>query len=151
MNAMTHAGPAGVPPLTAATRSMPMMGVLRALLLGEAALGLAGAVFLSLLAAALRDFLGGESGRAAEELVRFAAGAAFLFAIAAAIAARGARRRRTWAWTLAALLQLALAMGTGAAVIVAAWHPIYLAGFGLTATVMLVLSTASVRRALGQE
>jgi hypothetical protein len=151
MDAMTHPGSAGVPPLTAATRSLPMMGVLRALLLGEAALGLAGAVFLSLLAAALRDFLGGDSGRATEEAVRFAAGAAFLFAIGAAIAARGARRRRTWAWTLAALLQLALAMGTGAAVIVAAWHPIYLVGFGLAAVVMFALSTASVRRALGQE
>jgi hypothetical protein len=151
MNAMTHAGPAGVPQLTAPTGSMPMMGVLRGLLLGEAAVGLAGAVFLSLLAAALRDFLGGESGRATEEAVRFAAGATFLFAIGTAIAARGARRRRTWAWTLAALLQLALAMGTGAAVIIAAWHPIYLALFGLAGVVMFVLSTASVRRALGQE
>ena len=129
---------------------MPLVGVLRALLFGEAILGLAVAVFLSLLAAALADFLGGDSGRAAEERVRFAAGGAFLFAIGAAIAARGARRRRPWAWTLSALLQLVLAIGTGVAIMVASWHPLYLIGFALAAIVMLVLSTASVRRALGQ-
>jgi len=128
-----------------------MVGVLRGLLLGEAVLGLALAIFLSLLAAALANFLGGESGQAAEERVRFAAGGAILFAIGAAIASRGARRRRTWAWTLSALLQLVLAIGTGAGIMVASWHPLYLIGFALAAVVMLVLSTASVRRALGQE
>lgn len=130
---------------------VPMIGVLRALLLGEAAAGIALAVFLSLLAAGLRSFLGGESGRAAEETVRFAAGAAFLFAIFAAIASRGARRRRAWAWTMAAVLQVILAVGTGVAVLFAEWHPLFLVGFGAGAVVMLVLSTTSVRRALGQE
>ena len=128
-----------------------MIGVLRTLLLGEAAATLALAVFLSMLAAGLRDFLGGDAGKAAEETVRFAAGGAFLFAIFAAIASRGARRRRSWAWTLAALLQVLLAIGTGVAVMAAAWHPIYLVGFGAAALVMLVLSATSVRRALGQE
>lgn len=126
------------------------MGVLRGLLLGEAALGVAAAVLLSLVAAALRDVIGGEAGRGAEESVRFAAGGAILFAIGAAIASRGVRRRRSWAWTLTAILQLVLAIGTGIAVMVATWHPAYLIGFGLAAVVMLVLSTAGVRRALGQ-
>lgn len=149
---MNAAQPAtsGVPSLTTTAR-VPLVGVLRALLLGEAMLGLAVAVFLSLVAAALGDFLGGDSGRATEERLRFAASGAFLFAIAAAIASRGARRRRTWAWTLSALLQLVLAIGTGVGMMVASWHPLYLIGFGLAAVVMLVLSTASVRRALGQE
>jgi hypothetical protein len=129
---------------------IPMLAVLRGLLLSQALLTLALAVFLSLLAAALRDFLGGSAGIAAETTLRFAAGAAFLFAIFAAIAARGARRRRAWAWTMAAVLQLVLAIGTGVAVMTAEWHPVYLAAFGLAATVMLVLSTTSVRRALGQ-
>ena len=48
-------------------------------------------------------------------------------------------------------LQLVLAIGTGVAILVAAWHPVELVGFGLAIVVMLVLSTASVRRALGQE
>jgi hypothetical protein len=148
MNAQPAA--AAAPPL-AASASTPMVGVLRGLLLGEAALGIASAVLLSLVAAALRDTIGGELGRTTEESVRFAAGGAFLFAIGAAIASRGARRRRTWAWTLAAVLQLVLAVGTGLAVMIATWHPAYLIGFGLAAVVMIVLSTAGVRRALGQE
>ena len=130
---------------------MPLVGVLRALLISEAVLGLGLAIFLSVVAAALADILGGDAGRAAEERLRFAAGGAILFAIAALIASRGARRRRPWAWTLSALLQLVLAIGTGVAIMVAAWHPVDLVGFGLAAVVMLVLSTASVRRALGQE
>ena len=128
-----------------------MVGTLRALLLTEAALGVAAAVFLSVLAVALRDFLGGESGLTAEQNVRFAAGGAILFAIFAAIASRGARRRRRWAWTLSALLQLVLAISTGLAIMLAAWHPAYLIGFALAASVMIVLSSGSVRRALGQE
>jgi peptidoglycan/LPS O-acetylase OafA/YrhL len=147
MNAQPAA--ASVPPL-ATPASEPMVGVLRALLLGEAALGLGVAVVLSLVAAALRDALGGDVGRATEESIRFGAGGAFLFAIGAAIASRGARRRRSWAWTLAAVLQLVLAIGTGIAIMVATWHPAYLVGFGLAAVVMVVLSTAGVRRALGQ-
>lgn len=131
--------------------STPMVGVLRGFLLGEAVLGLAVAVFLSVLAVALRDFIGGDAGRSAEVNVRFAAGGAFLFAIAAAIASRAARRRRRWAWTLSVLLQLILAVGTGLAIMLATWHPAYLIGFALAAVVMLVLSTGSVRRALGQE
>ena len=127
-----------------------MIGVLRALLLGEAAAGLVMAIFLSLLAGGQTEFIGGDSGRAAEETLRFAAGGAFLFAIFAAVASRGARRRRPWAWTLAAILQVIVAVATGAAVMIAEWHPLFLVGFGLAAIVMFVLSTASVRRALGQ-
>jgi hypothetical protein len=121
---------------------IPMVAVLRAFLLGEAALGLVLTIFLSMVASRLD---GGQ-----EEAVRFAAAGAFLFAIFAAIASRGARRRRPWAWTWAAILQVILAIGTGIAVFVAEWHPAYLAGFGLAVVVMLVLSVASVRRALGQ-
>ena len=128
-----------------------MIGLLRVLLLSEAALGVAAAVFLSVLAVAQRDFLGGESGVTAEQNVRFAAGGAILFAILAAIASRGARRGRRWAWTLSALLQLVLAISTGLAIMLATWHPAYLIGFAIAALVMIVLSTGSVRRALGQE
>jgi hypothetical protein len=67
------------------------------------------------------------------------------------VAARGARRRRAWSWTLAAVLQLLAALGTGAALTIATWHPAYLLGFAASAVVMLVLSTGSVRRGLGQE
>jgi len=148
MNAQTAAA---APQPLATPDSTPMIGVLRALLLGEAALGLAAAVLLSLVAVALRDSLGGDVGRSTEESVRFAAGGAFLFAIGAAIASRGARRRRSWGWTLAAVLQLVLAIGTGIAIMVADWHPAYLIGFGLAAVVMVVLSTDAVRRALGQQ
>lgn len=133
-----------------ATSRSTAIGLLRALLLTEAVLTLGLAVFLSLLASGLRDFLGGSSGAAAETTVRFAAAAAFIFAIAAAIASRGARRRRSWAWATAAILQLLLAIGTGVAVLVAEWHPAYLVGFGLATATMLVLSTTVVRRALGQ-
>lgn len=138
-------------PTAPADARVPMVGLLRALLLGEAALTLGLAIFLSMLASGLRAFVGGDDGRAAEETLRFAAGASILFAIAAAIASRGARRRRTWAWTLGAILQLVMAVGTGVAVLVATWHPAYLVGFALASVTMLVLSTASVRRALGQE
>ena len=127
------------------------IGLLRALLLGEAVLGLVIAIGLSMLASGQNASLGGEAGREAEQTLRFAAGFSFLFAIFAAFASRGARRRRTWSWTLAALLQLILAVGTGIAILTAAWHPVYLLGFVLPAVVMLVLSAPSVRRALGQE
>lgn len=147
MNALQTAT-AAVPGAPAAR--LPLLGALRGLLLGQAILTLGLAIFLSLLAAGLRDFVGGDAGRAAETTVRFAAAAAFLFAIFAAIAARGARRRRRWSWTMAAVLQLVLAIGTAAAMFAAAWHPAYLAGFALAATTMLVLSSASVRRALHQ-
>jgi peptidoglycan/LPS O-acetylase OafA/YrhL len=128
---------------TAAPARLPALSTLRWLLLGEAALTLGLAVFLSALAA---DLLGSD----AETNVRFAAGGAFLFAIFAAIAARGARRRRSWAWTMAAILQVLLAIGTSIAVMTAEWNPAYLAGFGFASVVMLVLSMPSVRRALGQ-
>jgi peptidoglycan/LPS O-acetylase OafA/YrhL len=134
-----------------ANHSVAGIGALRALLLGEAALGLVLAILLSMLASGMRDFVGGDAGRAAEQTLRFAAGFAFLFAILAAIASRGARRRRSWSWTLAALLQLLAAIGTGVAILTATWHPVYLVGFALPALVMVVLSTSSVRRALGQE
>jgi hypothetical protein len=135
----------GLPP-TPATAAAPRvlgLGLLRALLLLEAALGVAAAIGLSMLASEQRDSL--------EQTLRFAAGFSFVFAILAAFASRGARRRRTWAWTLAALLQLALAIGTGIAVLAATWHPAYLLGFALATAVMLVLSVGSVRQALGQE
>ncbi len=148
MNALQTAT-APATPSTARTR-IPLMGVLRGLLVAQAILGLGLAIFLSLLAAGLRDFLGGESGAAAETTVRFAAAAAFGFSIFAAVASRGARRRRAWAWTMTAVLQLVLAIGTGVAVLVVEWHPIFLFGFTLAAVVMLVLSAASVRRALHQ-
>ena len=130
---------------------VPMLGVLRALLLGEAGCGLALAIFLSLLAGGQAAFVGGEAARSAEEGLRFAAGGAFFFAIFAAVASRGARKRRGWAWTLSAILQVIAAVTTGIAVLVTEWHPLFLVGFGLAALVMLVLSTASVRRALGQD
>jgi hypothetical protein len=140
-------------PLTPVDRvsRVPMIGVLRALLLSEAVAGLGLAIFFSLLAAAERDFLGGDAGRAAEETLRFAAGGAFLFAVFAAVASRGARRRRRWSWTLSAMLQVVVAIGTGVAVIAVEWQAFFLAGFAAAAIVMLVLSTTSVRRALDQE
>jgi hypothetical protein len=130
---------------------VPMIGLLRALLLSEAVAGLVLAILLSLLAAAERDFLGGDAGRAAEQTLRFAAGGAFMFAVFAAIASRGARRRRGWAWTLAAILQVVLAIGTGIAIMAVEWQGFFLIGFAAAAIVMLVLSATSVRRALGQE
>lgn len=130
---------------------VPMIGLLRVLLLIEAAATLALAIFLSLLAGGTVEFLGGSIGTSAETTLRFAAGAAFLFAIFAAVASRGARRRRAWAWTMGAVLQVILAVGTGIAVLTAEWHPAYLIGFAMAAVVMTVLSTASVRRALGQD
>ena len=99
----------------AATPRLPMVGLLRVLLLTEAAAGLGLAVFLSLVA----DAVGDRSGVADETNLRFAAGGAFLFALFAAIASRGARRRRGWAWTMAAILQVLLAIGTGVAIMVA--------------------------------
>lgn len=149
---MSVVQPAVAPaPSMSANERVPLIGVLRALLIGEAVLGLGLTIFLSLAAAALGDATGGDEGRAVEERLRFAAGGAIIVAIGALIASRGARRRRPWAWTLAALLQLVVAIGTGVAILVAGWHPVVLVGFGLAIVVMFVLSTASVRRALGQE
>jgi hypothetical protein len=133
-----------------ATRSATL-GVVRALLLLEAALTLGLAIFLSMLATEARDFFGGSQGTATETTLRFAAAASFIFAIAAAIASRGVRRRRGWAWTTAAVLQLILAVGTGVAVLSAEWHPAYLVGFGLAGLTMLVLCMPAVRRELGQD
>lgn len=146
---MTVLDTSTIRPPIASTR-MPMLGVLRMLMLTEAMATLGLAIVLSGVAAGLRDGLAGDAGIAAETNVRFAAGASFLFAIFAAVASRGARRRRAWAWTMAAILQVLLAVGTGIAVMVAEWHPAYLAGFVLATAVMLVISTGSVRRALGQ-
>ena len=125
------------------------IGFLRVLLLIEAALGVAIAIALSMVAGGASD--GSAAGITAEENLRFAAGFAFVSAILAAAAARGVRRRRAWSWTLAAVLQLLTALGTGAALTIATWHPAYLLGFAAATIVMLVLSTRSVRRALGQE
>ena len=143
--------PTATPPPMATVSSVPLIGALRVLLLAEAAATLALAVLLSMLAGGTADFLGGDVGASAETSLRFAAGAAFLFAIFAAVASRGARRRRAWAWTMAAMLQVILAVGTGIAVLTAEWHPLYLVGFAMAAVVMTVLSTGAVRRALGQE
>ena len=131
-----------LPSATPSSTSVPLIGLLRALLLSEAVATLVLAIFLSLLAGVDAE---------AETSLRFAAGAAFLFAIFAAVASRGARRRRAWAWTMAAILQVVLAIGTGVAVMAAEWHPAYLIGFGLAAVVMVVLSTGPVRSALGQD
>ncbi|MGI8999591.1 MAG: hypothetical protein ACR2GO_07785 [Candidatus Limnocylindria bacterium] len=130
-------------PSVPAVPRVPGVGMLRVLLLLEAVVGLALAIGLSVFASAQSDAL--------EQTVRFAAGFSLLLAILAAVASRGARRHRSWAWTFAALLQLAVAIGTGIAVLVATWHPAYLFGFVLAGVVMLMLSAASVRRALGQE
>ena len=142
--------PTATPPMATAS-SVPLIGALRVLLLAEAAATLALAILLSMLAGGTADFLGGDAASSAETPLRFAAGAAFLFAIFAAVASRGARRRRAWAWTMAAVLQVILAVGTGIAVLTAEWHPLYLVGFAMAAVVMTVLSTGAVRRALGQE
>ena len=120
----------------------PMVGVLRTLLLAEAAGGLVLTIFLSMAASV--------ASADAEVPLRFAAGGALLLAIFAAIASRGARRRRSWSWTLAAILQVVIAVATGIAVLNVEWHPAYLVPFAAAVLVMLVLSTASVRRALGQ-
>lgn len=132
--------PAPPRPATSASPSAPLVGLLRFVLLGEAALGLALAIVLSMEA----------EGSASEVPIRFAAAGAFVFAIAAAIASRGARRRRSWAWTLSALLQLVVAIATGVAMLVIEAPPLILLGFLVAAVVMVILSTASVRRALGQ-
>lgn len=142
---MSASPSASLRPMPSASSSPRVFGiqVLRWLLLAEAALGLVLAIVLSVWA--------GDAAPAPEQNLRFAAGFSFVFAIVAAIAARGARRRRSWSWTLAALLQLIIAIATGLAILAATWHPAYLIGFALPAIVMLVLSIASVRRALGQE
>ena len=125
--------------------------VLWVLLLAEAALGLFIAIYLSDVAGDYANALGEGTGR--EVSTRFAAGGAFLFAIAAFIAANGARRHRPWAWTLGAVLQLILAIAAGIALFSAEGDgaPIgYLVAFALAAATLLLLSTGSVRRALGQ-
>jgi hypothetical protein len=149
MTALPTATPAADPVQQPAARPMTL-GAVRALLLVEAALTLGLAIFLSLLAGEARDFFGGSQGESTEITLRFAAAAAFIFAIAAAITSRGVRRRRGWAWTTAAVLQLILAVGTGVAVLSAEWHPAYLVGFGLAGVVMLILCIPSVRQELGQ-
>ena len=142
MTALTDSAP---PARSDSAPREPLVGALRLFLWIEAALGLAVAVMLSAIASSSFD-----AGTDGETPMRFAASAAFIFAIAAAIAARGARRRRGWSWTVAAVLQLALAIGTGLAVLNTVWQPYYLIGFALAAVVMGLLSTNSVRRALGQ-
>jgi hypothetical protein len=142
MTAQT-AAPAAAP--TSDTRT-PMVGVLRFLLLAEAAGGLVLTIFLSMAASAV----GASEGPDAEVPLRFAAGGAFIVAILAAVASRGARRRRSWSWTLAAVLQVLIAVSAGIAILNVEWHPLYLVPFAAAVAVMLVLSTSAVRRALGQ-
>jgi hypothetical protein len=143
MTAQTAAPPA---PTTTETPREPMVGVLRALLLAEAAGGLVLAIVLSMAA----SLVGADQGPDAEVPLQFAAAGAFLLGILAAIASRGARRRRSWSWTLAAMLQVVIAVATGITIFSLEWHLLYLLPFGAAALIMLVLSTSSVRRALGQ-
>jgi len=133
-------------PATTKIPREPMVGVLRALLLAEAAGGLVLSIFLTMSA----SMIGPEQGPDAAVPLQFAAAGAFLLGLFAAIASRGARRRRSWSWTLAAILQVVVAVATGITIFNLDWHPIYLVPFAAAAVVMLVLSTSSVRRALGQ-
>ena len=144
---MTAVANTAAPAALSTSARSPLIGALRTFLLAEAALALAVTVLLSMLAGGIETVVGEGDATPA----RFAAGAAFVFAILAAVASRGARRRRAWAWTLSAILQLLLAIGTGVAVLTADWHPSFLVGFALATAVMVVLSTTTVRRALGQE
>lgn len=149
---MTATHPAARVP-TPAVPSVPRrrgIAVLRAVLIGEALAALTATIALSMLASALGSFLGGDSGRAAEDTVRFAAAFAFIVAVAAAVTARGARRGRPWSWTTAALLQIVIAGATALAAIAVPWQPVYLAGLALPAAGLLSLSAPAVRRALGQ-
>lgn len=129
-----------------------LVSALSILLLAEAAFALAVTILLSLVAGE-RGSVAGEAAIAAENSTRFAAGGAFLFAIAAYVAFRGARRRRSWSWTLAAVLQLVLAIAAGIAMVAAGEATAtaaYLAAFALAAVTMILLSMSPVRRALGQ-
>lgn len=138
---------AHVAPLAPTEARRPLgIVVLRLLLLAEAAVMLAASIGLSMLA----GDAGETTGRSAEEALRFAAAGAFIVAVAAAAASRGARRARAWSWTVGALLQVAVAGGTAAALLIADWHPAFLAGFALPGAVMLALSSGPVRRYLGQ-
>ena len=133
-------------PATTKIPREPMVGVLRALLLAEAAGGLVLAILLTMGA----SMVGAEDGPDAAVPLQFAAAGAFLLGMFAAIASRGARRRRSWSWTLAAMLQVVIAVATGITIFNLEWHPIYVVPFAAAVMVMLVLSTSSVRRALGQ-
>ena len=151
MNAQTRSDHA---PATRAGGRAGALTALWALLLLEAILGVVVAILLSLVAGGYRTALAGEAGIAAEESTRFAAGGAFLFAIAAFVAAIGVRRRRAWSWNLGAILQLVLAIAAGIAMFAAGATGVtvaYLVAFGLAAVTMLLLSAPTVRRAVGQE
>lgn len=142
MNAPTPAVSASTSPRVHGSGAVTALSVL---LLAEAAFALAVTIFLSLVA--------GEQSGGAETSTRFAAGGAFLFAIAAYVAFRGARRRRSWSWTLGAVLQLLLAIAAGIAMVTAGEAgatAAHLVAFALAAGTMVLLSTSAVRRALGQ-
>jgi hypothetical protein len=124
-----------------AARPESMPGFLRFLLILEA-LGLLGVTIVLSMQASQPGV--------DETTIRFAAAGAFVLAILAASASRGVRRRRGWGWTLAALIQVLIAVGTAIAILVGEWQPALLIGFVAPAFVMLVLSSASVREALGQ-
>ena len=143
---MTAQTAAPAPAVTTETPREPMVGVLRGLLLAEAAGGLVLAILLTMGA----SMVGADQGPDAAVPLQFAAAGAFLLGLFAAIASRGARRRRSWSWTLAAMLQVVIALATGITIFSLEWHPIYVVPFAAAAFVMLVLSTSSVRRALGQ-
>lgn len=136
----------------ASTASRWTITALWVLLLAEAALGVFMAIYLSDVAGDYRGSLA-TSGTGPEESARFAAGGAFLFAIAAFIASNGVRRWRPWSWTLSAVLQLILAITAAIALFAAGGEgtsAAYLGAFGLAAATMILLSTWGVRRALGQ-
>lgn len=150
MNARAPADRTAITPYAPRAASTTPLWVL---LLLEAAFALVVTILLSILAGEHRSSTPGEAGIAAENSTRFAAGGAFLFAIAAYIAHRGVRRRRSWAWTLSAVLQLILAVAAGLAMFAAEESGVtaaHLVALALAAVTMVVLSTPGVRRALGQ-
>jgi hypothetical protein len=151
MNAETRHARAATRPRAERSATLTALWVV---LLLEALLGLVVAIALSLVAGGYRESLTGDAALAAEESTRWAAGGAFVFAIAALVAAIAARRRRAWSWNLAAVLQLALAIAAAIAMFTAGEAgatAAYLVAFALAAATMLLLSTSAVRRTLGQE
>jgi len=119
--------------------------VLSGLLGAEAILALAAAIALSMAAGAAD-----ESGDAAGNPLRFAAGAGVILAFLGYRAARNAWFGRPRAYGQAAILQLALLAGLGLALLVIGWQPALVASMALPAGVFVLLTTRGVREALGQ-
>lgn len=124
----------------------PLTLQLLAVLLGlEAVLALAVAIGLSMVAGAAD-----EAGDGAATGLRFAAGGAVIAAIVAYRAARNAWRARRRAYAQAGILQLVVVAGLALGMVVAGWHPALLGVIALATGVFILLSTQSVRNALGQ-